>query len=289
MPDAKGITANSRLRLRDLRRAFRLVGDVRALGHDPSQWRACMVRGLLRLLRADMVVSSEISFRQPSGRRGTGGGGGKDEPPPILCDAGWGVRRDANAEGGVGEVWEIRSEREEYRPEDYHVLLGESAAPEGVLPDGSLAIRPRETLVVGQYSILSQWPLRHAETVDQLVCYRFAPSLPFGRREARLMRLFHAELGRLWRADAMEKARDPAADLAPRLQQTLALLLEGDSEKQVAYKLGISPHTVHNYVKALHQRFDVSSRGELLAAANPPDKGPEAFRPKLTNEVVDPM
>lgn len=53
--------------------------------------------------------------------------------------------------------------------------------------------------------------------------------------------------------------------LAPRLQQTLELLLAGDSEKQIARKLSISPHTVHAYVKSLYRTFNVSSRGELLA------------------------
>ncbi len=275
-----------KLTLRQVRRAFRLIGDVRALGADPSVWRGHMVKELLGLLGADMVVSSEISFRQPAGRRG-----GKDgAPPPVLHDAGWGVRRDAVKPRGIGEVWEIHTEREEYRPDDYNVLLGEQAAPTGTTPDGRLAVRPRDRLTVGKYSLLSQWPLRHAETVDQLVAYRFAPSQPFDRAEVRLMRLFHAELGRLWSADAMEQAKDPAADLAPRLQQTLALLCEGDSEKQVAYKLGISPHTVHNYVKALHQRFDVNSRGELLSLVNSQqqDGGTSAFRPKLTNEVIAP-
>ncbi len=56
-----------------------------------------------------------------------------------------------------------------------------------------------------------------------------------------------------------------AAPLPPRLQQTLDHLLTGDSEKQIARKLAISPHTVHVYVKSLYKRFDVSSRGELLA------------------------
>ena len=32
-------------------------------------------------------------------------------------------------------------------------------------------------------------------------------------------------------------------------------------------KLELSRHTIHNYVKALHQRFGVNSRGELLAKA----------------------
>src|SRR5687768_15519355 len=53
--------------------------------------------------------------------------------------------------------------------------------------------------------------------------------------------------------------------LSPRLQQTLASLLAGDSEKQAAAKMGVSPHTVHVYVKTLYRRYNVSSRGELLA------------------------
>jgi DNA-binding CsgD family transcriptional regulator len=53
--------------------------------------------------------------------------------------------------------------------------------------------------------------------------------------------------------------------LSPRMQQTLLSLLGGDSEKQVAAKLGVSPHTVHVYVKQLYRKYGVSSRGELLA------------------------
>lgn len=53
--------------------------------------------------------------------------------------------------------------------------------------------------------------------------------------------------------------------LAPRLRQTLSMLLEGDAEKQIARKLGISRHTVHVYIKRLYTHFEVSSRSELLA------------------------
>lgn len=56
-----------------------------------------------------------------------------------------------------------------------------------------------------------------------------------------------------------------ANQLPRRLRQTLARLLAGDSEKQIATALGISRHTVHVYVKALYRRFEVCSRGELLA------------------------
>jgi DNA-binding NarL/FixJ family response regulator len=53
--------------------------------------------------------------------------------------------------------------------------------------------------------------------------------------------------------------------LPPRLRQTMHSLLAGDSEKQAAAKLGVSPHTVHVYVKTLYRRYKVSSRGELLS------------------------
>jgi DNA-binding NarL/FixJ family response regulator len=53
--------------------------------------------------------------------------------------------------------------------------------------------------------------------------------------------------------------------LPPRLRQTLQGLIRGDSEKQIATALDISPHTVHVYVKKLYKRFNANSRGELLA------------------------
>lgn len=55
------------------------------------------------------------------------------------------------------------------------------------------------------------------------------------------------------------------ADLSPRERETLQRLLAGDSEKQAASNLRLSVNTVHDYVKALHRRFEVSSRAELLA------------------------
>ena len=58
---------------------------------------------------------------------------------------------------------------------------------------------------------------------------------------------------------------DQSDGLGPRLMQTLDRLLAGDSEKQIALHMGVSPHTVHVYVKGLYRHFDVNSRGELLA------------------------
>ena len=53
--------------------------------------------------------------------------------------------------------------------------------------------------------------------------------------------------------------------LAPRLQETLDATLEGLSEKEIAARLRLSEHTVHQYVKALYRRYRVRSRAELMA------------------------
>ncbi len=61
-------------------------------------------------------------------------------------------------------------------------------------------------------------------------------------------------------------SQDPVTvELSPRLSQTLALLLQGDSEKQVAIKLKLKRNTVHSYVKVIYRRYEVQTRAELLA------------------------
>ncbi|MGN6724984.1 MAG: helix-turn-helix transcriptional regulator, partial [Tepidisphaeraceae bacterium] len=80
--------------------------------------------------------------------------------------------------------------------------------------------------------------------------------------------------------DVLSKPPDvlEGVTLTPRLRQTLSCLLGGDSEKQIALKLQISQHTVHTYVKNLHRRFSVNSRGELLAKfVNVRSSTPRAF------------
>jgi DNA-binding CsgD family transcriptional regulator len=74
-----------------------------------------------------------------------------------------------------------------------------------------------------------------------------------------------ADLCRLIGSQVLAQDSNGQPRLSPRMEQTLRSLLSGDSEKQVAMKLGLSPHTVHVYVKALYKHFNVSSRGELLA------------------------
>jgi DNA-binding CsgD family transcriptional regulator len=247
------------MRLHDVRRAFRLLGEVRQLGTDPNVWRPHMVLGLRRLLQAHIVVSSEVHFRRTA------------HDATRVIDIGWG----SDAEG---RIWQIRTERDGEKPEDFW-LRPAAAQAQPDEADALLPVVPARRVYGGTRFILSQFTLPHIGAVDQLGLHRLHDDQPFTPAHHHLVRLLHVELGRLWRRDVLRKVADPASDLPPRLHQTLSELAEGASEKQIALKLGLSQHTVHNYVKALHQRLGVSSRGELLARIS---QARQSFVPRLS-------
>jgi pSer/pThr/pTyr-binding forkhead associated (FHA) protein len=70
---------------------------------------------------------------------------------------------------------------------------------------------------------------------------------------------------------SLSQARDSMLAEVEKLNLTAAqrrvfdLLLDGLPEKQVAARLKISPHTVHNHVRAIYVAASVGSRAELLA------------------------
>ena len=266
-----GEAAGQSLKLRSVREMFRLVGEIRELGADPSKWRPHMVRRLGKLMNAEIVVSSEIHFRRATNADA------REAGVYHVHDIGWGCDQDGN-------TWQINTERDE-KPEAYWLeVLGKKSEPKEEQAKGEdervvVAVKPARAVYGGTSFVLSQYPLPHLGAVDQLGLHRAWGNQPFSRAEHKLIRLFHTELGRLWRKDALRKAQDPTSDLPPRLAQTLAELQSGASEKQVSIALGISRHTVHNYVKALHRRLGVSSRGELLAKARTTSAD---FTPKLS-------
>jgi DNA-binding CsgD family transcriptional regulator len=88
---------------------------------------------------------------------------------------------------------------------------------------------------------------------------------PFGPREVALVKLLHDEIAPLVGVRLATEEQVSRDGLSRRLRETLSLLLEGRSEKQVASELKLGARTVHDYVTMLYQHFRVSSRAELLA------------------------
>ena len=53
--------------------------------------------------------------------------------------------------------------------------------------------------------------------------------------------------------------------LSPRARTTLDRLLRAESSKEIAAAMGLSVHTVNQYVKTVFRAFGVRSRAELLS------------------------
>ena len=57
-------------------------------------------------------------------------------------------------------------------------------------------------------------------------------------------------------------------NLSERERQVLDLLSHGHPEKQIADRLGISPHTVHTYVRRIYEKLHVHSHAQAVAKYN---------------------
>jgi len=63
------------------------------------------------------------------------------------------------------------------------------------------------------------------------------------------------------------EAQNPLLSLTPRERETLQLLAEGASVKEISYKFGISPKTVHAHRSAIMSKLGINSIAELTKLA----------------------
>jgi DNA-binding NarL/FixJ family response regulator len=61
--------------------------------------------------------------------------------------------------------------------------------------------------------------------------------------------------------------RDVATPLTPRELEVLGLIAAGLADKEMAERLGLSPHTVHRHVSNILTKLDVPSRAAAAAHA----------------------
>ena len=251
------MSKSGQLRTRDIRDAYRLIGDCRDLGADPVLWYSRMLEGLTGRMGAVAATGGEGRWQRPGGL-----------PTPASA---FSVGLDATVER---------------RYQAYVLGSGTSSDPTlkalSQIP-GRLVIRSRRELIpdaawyrcglFNDYfkSLRLEHPLysicqvsdNHAVSVAGL--YRAVGDRDFSDRDRQWLRFFHAELARLIGTSLVSVFDPDPLRLPRRERETLACLLEGDSEKQVAARLGLSPLTAHQYVKSLYRRFGAQSRAELLA------------------------
>jgi DNA-binding NarL/FixJ family response regulator len=63
------------------------------------------------------------------------------------------------------------------------------------------------------------------------------------------------------------RSEEGDSDLSPREYELLQLLASGQSNRQAAEALSLSPHTVGDHVKSIYRKLGVSSRGEAMVRA----------------------
>jgi DNA-binding CsgD family transcriptional regulator len=251
------MSKSQQLRLSEVRDIYRLVGECRELGADSLTWRHHALERLRNLIGAQVGEGGESAAPIHQGTQWF----------IQFVDRGWDslhARRCAEA-----------YHRDQMLSRDpfvrrFALLRGRltTRSPEQVLElrswQRSIAFNEYFRAAGFNAGLLSQLALAGG-TFSSFSFHRSKEAPLFGRRERRLVHLFHQEIGPLV-GRSLAGAREPAiADLAPRVRQTLDCLLEGDSEKQAAMRLGLSQATVHEYVGTLYRHFGVSSRAELLA------------------------
>jgi DNA-binding CsgD family transcriptional regulator len=106
---------------------------------------------------------------------------------------------------------------------------------------------------------------------DVIAISRASSEQRFTEEDRAIVRLLHVEVARQFSTPGEAPTVDSMAPLegewSPRERATLSVLLTGASEQQIAARLGISRHTVHDYIKAIHRKLGVTSRAELMARA----------------------
>ncbi|MEZ6103900.1 MAG: helix-turn-helix transcriptional regulator [Pirellulaceae bacterium] len=249
----------SRLKSRDIRAVYRLLGDIRSVGSQPDRWPMFALDGIRRLLNAQFASGALVPLPEP-GKTG-----------PI-----------------VPEVHMLVGLDDQEAIDRHEKLLSSGNMPMGAYFERRFAMRLRFSAMRRQDVISDEEfyadPVSQSRFLDlgvdhflhsefvalsigkiaAMFVLRSVGKPPFDRRELRMFKLFHLEMARMWKTDLAVPDDFQVRELAPRQKQVLWMLCSGESEKRIAERLDISPHTVHDYVKALYKHFDVSGRNELL-------------------------
>jgi DNA-binding CsgD family transcriptional regulator len=253
---------SSRLRADDYRTVLRLTHDCRDLGDSPAAWGALLASNVGRLTGAVIVTVSETA--PAAGGYAFRGG----------ADWGWGNGLDLDLLGALQSAhdWEMR-----FHPQIDAYLARPEAADGSALARGDLV--GDEDWYQSPYFRDVHDPLRFGHNIVSFLTPPDSPGVclsinlcrgaserrDFTPRLKALVREVNAAVAPLLGGPLARFDEPSASDLPSRVREVLQCLLEGDGDKQVAARLGVSRYTVNEYTKRIYQHFGVQGRAELLA------------------------
>jgi DNA-binding CsgD family transcriptional regulator len=261
---------SQRLRVSDTARLLRIQCELSELPPFTSEWKEHVLKGLVSLVPAQLAFFAEMAdFRENAVPKtlGVAAIGWLDEEARLDFHR-WITRRDMTKTHPVLDAItrirkraythrriELVDDRDWYRSEIVNTMFRVSRVDDNI----SAVYRIDQHGTMVGYGI-----------------YRAASDPPFTKRDRVIAHLLLTGIAPRY---IREQARlQEVNSLSPRLRQVLNGLISGEGEKQIAFKLGLSRHTVHEYIGELYRRFDISSRAELMLKVLQP------YRPNASGE-----
>lgn len=256
------MSRSSALRLIDLRAVFHLVGECRELGDDPTRWRLHLGAGLGCLTGCGMSLAAELAgcssgFRRDLGTAVWGWENGYDRPAWLRMLATFQknplynplmnayLSSDAHATNTCLARKDLLTDDEWHRQEDYLALHRSVGVDETLVCFARIAGTKNE--------------------VSEVFVCRDIGERDFSPRDKAIVQEAVAHVAPLVGGPLARFADPSPADLPPRSRLVLRCLLEGDSDKRLVARLGLTRNTVNQHVKVIFRHFGVRSRAELLA------------------------
>lgn len=248
---------SQRLRFRDLRDVYLLLGECLEHRHSPGEWSRHLIEGACRTTGSLGGVCIELEGPSPCQSTATA----------IFTE--WGFDSLAHRKHWLRYMTDGEFARNPLMPG----MLSRAKPIAVCLRREVLPDRP------WYCSVTYQEYMKQGGVDDGIAClalcgagrshamgvHRLTGDAPLELRHRRKVQLLYREIVKRIGNELASWLGPHRSMLPPRARQVLALLHSGDSEKMIAVRLGISTHTVHDYVKLLYRHFGVHSRAELLA------------------------
>lgn len=250
-------------RLREVRAAYRLLGECLEQGNDANAWRSHLLTGVQNLTGARVALYMHVDAPLSA-----------QEQVTETVAAGFMDTQEL-------ALWAHYQATEAHRDDPFHQAFYRRTNRSRRLLTRNLdeIVERREWQRTRHYNeyvaacgladrITSSLSLPSVEPRQEqtIVLHRDAADGPFSASATHLVRLLHHELaGLLERKLVLPGSTEDRSVLPPRLRDVLNGLLAGESEKQIAARLELSPHTVNRHVQRIYKHYGVRSRSRLLA------------------------
>ncbi len=258
------MSRSKQVSVHDIHLIYRLIHECREMGDDPVLWRQHWLDGLDRRLGAGVTMGGEMR----DVRAGMAAHDG-------FTERGW--EQGFNRKGWERTLSELDDDPQMKRQQTIGTYCKHLVKKDGVCLARTDMIADRDWYTTWDWENVlgvmgidnSMWCFRSMEGMHDrfhgvVICRAFGDP-DFTGREKALVTEAQRLIGPLVGKELAGFLEPSPSDLPPRVRQVLRCLLEGDGDKQVAARLGISRYTVNEYVKTIFGHFGVVTRTELLA------------------------